>query len=70
MTSLLPILQDIVPIVMGGAAVHVTKSTELDAGTVQTEGMIRKGAIVNKSDKVCASGKSCSFCVCFSRLHS
>ncbi|CZT09686.1 uncharacterized protein RCO7_03762 [Rhynchosporium graminicola] len=35
--------------------VHVTKSTELDIATGQTDGMVRKGAIVKKSDKVCAS---------------
>lgn len=55
--SLLPILKDLVPLVKPGP-VHVTKSTELDAGTGQTEGMIRKAAIVEKSDKICASCKS------------
>jgi hypothetical protein len=55
MTSLLPIISDIIPMVMP-AAVQVTKSTDLDAGTGQTEGMIRKGAIINKSEKICASG--------------
>ncbi|KUJ18730.1 uncharacterized protein LY89DRAFT_582240 [Mollisia scopiformis] len=36
--------------------VHVTKSSELDAGTGgQTEGMLRMGAIVGRSDKICAS---------------
>jgi len=55
MTSLLPFLKDIIPIVMGSSTVHVTKSTDLDEGTGQTEGMIRKGAIINKSDKICAS---------------
>ncbi|CZT44559.1 uncharacterized protein RSE6_04745 [Rhynchosporium secalis] len=35
--------------------VHVTKSTELDVATGQTDGMVRKGAIIKKSDKVCAS---------------
>jgi len=57
MTSLIPIVKDILPIIMPGD-VHVTKSTELEEGTGQTEGMIRKGAIVGKSDKLCASGKS------------
>jgi hypothetical protein len=57
MTSILPILKDIIPIIMP-SSIHVTKSTELDAGTGQTEGMIRKGAIANKSDKICASGGS------------
>jgi hypothetical protein len=55
MSSLLPLLQDIVPIMKGGSPVHVKKSTDLDT-TGQTEGMIRKGAIINKSDKICASG--------------
>jgi hypothetical protein len=58
MSSLFPLLQDIVPIMKGGSPVHVTKSTDLDSGTGQTEGMIRKGAIINKSDKICASGMS------------
>ena len=38
--------------------VQVVKSTELDEGTGQTEGMIRKGAIVAMSDHLCASGRS------------
>jgi len=37
------------------SSVHVTRASELDEGTGQTEGMIRKGAIVGKSDKICAS---------------
>ncbi|TVY21762.1 hypothetical protein LARI1_G001226 [Lachnellula arida] len=37
------------------SSVHVTKSTALDEGTGQTEGMIRQGAIIDKSDKICAS---------------
>jgi len=35
--------------------VSVTKSTELSEGTGQTEGMVRKGAIVGKSDKICGT---------------
>jgi len=54
MTSLLPIIKDILPIIMP-SHVHVTKSTELDVATGQTDGMVRKGAIINKSSKVCAS---------------
>jgi len=57
MTSLLPILQDILPMIMP-ASVQVTRSNELDAGTGQTEGMVRKGAIIDKSKKICASGRS------------
>jgi hypothetical protein len=60
MSSLFPILKDLVPMIMP-SSVHVTKATELDEGTGQTEGMIRKGAIINKSDKVCASGKQQAF---------
>lgn len=55
MTSLLPIIKDIVPMIMP-SHVHVTKASDLDESTGgQTEGMIRKGAIVNKSEKICAS---------------
>jgi len=38
--------------------VSVTRSSELQDATGQTEGMIRKGAIINKSSKLCASGAS------------
>lgn len=55
MASAIPILQDLLPMILP-SSVHVTKSSELDAGTGQTEGMIRKGAIIDKSDKICASG--------------
>ncbi len=37
------------------AKVEVTKASDIKTGTGQTEGMIRQGAIVDKSDKVCAS---------------
>ncbi|KAL8697858.1 MAG: hypothetical protein Q9224_002117 [Gallowayella concinna] len=38
--------------------VQVTKASSLQAaGTGQTEGMIRQGAIVDQSDKLCASAK-------------
>lgn len=60
MTSLLPIVKDILPIIMPGA-VHVTKSEDIKESTGQTEGMIRKGAIVDKSDKLCASGTTPCF---------
>lgn len=38
------------------AEVQVTKASDIKTSTGQTEGMIRQGAIVDKSDKVCASG--------------
>jgi len=56
MSSLIPILQDIIPMLRPGK-VQVVKSTELDEGTGQTEGMIRKGAIVGMSDRLCASSR-------------
>ena len=38
--------------------IHITKASDIDEdmGT-NTKGMIRKGAIVDKSDKMCASGR-------------
>lgn len=36
--------------------VHVTRAADIKTSDGQTEGMIRQGAIVDKSDKVCASG--------------
>jgi len=36
---------------------HVTKASDLDSNTGQTEGMVRMGAVVNKSSNMCASGK-------------
>ncbi len=57
MTSLLPIIKDLVPIIMP-SPIHITHASDLDEETGgTTEGMIRKGAIVNKSSKICASGK-------------
>ena len=57
MSAIIPILKDIIPMIIP-SEVQVTKSTELDAGTPQTEGMIRKGAIIGKSEHICASGKT------------
>ena len=37
-------------------SVHVTKAADIETSDGQTEGMIRQDAIVDKSDKVCASG--------------
>ena len=37
-------------------AVQVTRAASLTTSTGQTEGMIRQGAIVDQSDKLCASG--------------
>ena len=40
---------------MMAAPVEVTKASEVHTHTGQTEGMIRQGAIIDKSDKICAS---------------
>lgn len=55
MASLIPVIKDILPIIHPGPVISV-KSNELDDSTGQTQGMIRKGAIVGKCDKLCASG--------------
>lgn len=41
--------------------VQIVKSTDIETSTGQTEGMIRQGAIVDMSDKVCASSRVCCF---------
>ena len=38
------------------APVQITKASELHTNTGQTEGMIRQGAIIDKSDTLSASG--------------
>lgn len=38
------------------AEVQRVRAADIETSTGQTEGMIRQGAIVDKSDKVCASG--------------
>lgn len=38
------------------APVQITKASELHTDTGQTEGMIRQGAIIDKSDNISASG--------------
>jgi uncharacterized RmlC-like cupin family protein len=35
--------------------VEITKASELHTASGQTEGMVRKGAIVNRCDSICAS---------------
>ncbi|KAL2040264.1 hypothetical protein N7G274_007167 [Stereocaulon virgatum] len=37
------------------APVEVTKASEVHTNTDQTKGMTRQGAIIDKSDKICAS---------------
>lgn len=74
MASLLPLIQDILPMILP-SSIHITKASEVNppsapAGRVRTEGsddatvtavgprVIHKDAVVNKTDKICASGKS------------
>lgn len=39
------------------AKVHVTKASDVQTSTGQTDSMIRQGAIVDQCDMLCASGK-------------
>lgn len=43
---------------MAAREVQITKASSLQSNTGQTEGMIRKGAIIDKCDNICASGIS------------
>lgn len=40
---------------MTATEVQVIKASDIKTSTGQTEGMVRQGAIIDKSDKVCAS---------------
>jgi hypothetical protein len=74
MASLLPLIQDILPMILP-SSIHITKASEVNppsapAERARTEGsddatvtavgprVIHKNAVVNKTDKICASGKS------------
>lgn len=37
------------------AEVQVIKASDIKTSTGQTEGVVRQGAIIDKSDKICAS---------------
>lgn len=56
--SIFSLLPDILPMILP-SAVHVTKAEDLEAqrATGTNAGMVRQGAIVGKSDKMCATGK-------------
>lgn len=56
MSSLFSLLPDILPMIMP-SSVHVTKATDLEAQRAGNDApMIRQGAIIGKSDKMCATG--------------
>ncbi|KAK6821109.1 hypothetical protein PG987_015509 [Apiospora arundinis] len=54
--SIFSLLPDILPMILP-SAVHVTKAEDLEASraTSSNSGMVRQGAIVGKSDKMCAT---------------
>ena len=55
------------------AEVQRVRAADIETGTGQTEGMIRQGAIVDRSDKICASGMLCyriAVCLDLSNLQS
>ncbi|KAK8016675.1 hypothetical protein PG993_014864 [Apiospora rasikravindrae] len=54
--SIFSLLPDILPMILP-SAVHVTKAEDLEAqrATSSNSGMVRQGAIVGKSDKMCAT---------------
>lgn len=69
MASLLPIIQDILPMILP-STVHITKADEIqplpdhpEEGTDAVQGIgaveprvVSRDAIVNKTDKLCATG--------------
>ncbi|KAK8061865.1 RmlC-like cupin [Apiospora phragmitis] len=54
--SIFSLLPDILPMILP-SAVYVTKAKDLEAqrATSSSSGMVRQGAIVGKSDKMCAT---------------
>jgi hypothetical protein len=73
MASLLPLIQDILPMILP-SSIHITKASEIlppsvltseATGTDAVEGhaeprVVSRDAIVNKTDKMCATGQSTS----------
>lgn len=61
MASLLPIIQDILPMILP-SSVHITKADEIGPlPTIPTGGkveprVVSRDAMVNKTDKLCATG--------------
>lgn len=59
--SLLNLLPDILPMIMP-SEVQVTKASDLEAQRAgRDSAMIRQGAVIGRSDKMCASGEFASF---------
>lgn len=58
MMSLLALIPDILPMIMPGN-VQVTKASDLEAQRAgKDSAMIRQGAVVGKTDKMCATGEA------------
>ena len=56
--SLLSLLPDILPMIIP-SEVQVTKASDLEAQRAgKDSAMIRQGAVVGKTDKMCATGES------------
>lgn len=54
--SIFSLLPDILPMILP-SAVHVTKAADLEAQRADNDsGMTRQGALIGKSDKMCATG--------------
>lgn len=59
MSGLLPLISEILPMIMP-AATRITKAKQLEPAHPTVEGpVIQRDAIVNKCDRMCASGKIC-----------
>jgi hypothetical protein len=57
MASLLPIISDIIPMIMPSTT-HVARAADLEPTHPTVEGpVINRPAVVNKCDKMCASGE-------------
>lgn len=58
--SILALLPDILPMILP-SPVQVTKASDLEAQRAgsRDSAMIRQGAVIGKSDKMCATGEHC-----------
>ncbi|KAI5923997.1 hypothetical protein F4810DRAFT_666935 [Camillea tinctor] len=57
MESLFSLIPDLLPMILP-SAVHVVKASDLEAQRdAKDASMIRQGAIIGKSDKMCATGE-------------
>lgn len=61
MSSIFSLLPDILPMILP-SAITVVKASDLDSQRDKSQDapMIRQGAIIGKSDKMCATGTLCT----------